>query len=270
MKKLTIVFLLLGILTACAPAPAETGSAEPSASTETRPLVTVPAETLPSEPVPPAPGQHQAAFSILENDDSIRTDRGDRLVTILYDQVILDTSQPQWAPINETIAGSYRAFREETDHLRETPPETWEEMLAQQGALYGTFRCTCRAEVTNNSGGIFSIRMTRDWYMGGVFNQDYTGMTFDLTTGQQMELVQLSDLPEAEFTRQLKDIVCAELAEYVDVLHEDPAEVLEAYTLEDNSFHIREGELVLTFPTYTFGPGAMGPTVIKTGLYPTL
>ena len=270
MKKLTIVFLLLGILTACAPAPAETGNVEPSVPTETQPLMTVPAESLPSEPVPPAPGQIQAAFSILENDDSIRNDRGDRLVTILYDQVILDTSQPQWAPINETIAGSYRAFREETDHLRETPPETWEEMLGQQGALYGTFHCTCRAEVTNNSGGIFSIRMTRDWYMGGVFNQDYTGMTFDLTAGQQVQLAQLSDLPEAEFTRQLKEIVCAELAEYVDVLHEDPAEVLEAYTLEDISFHIREGELVLTFPTYTFGPGAMGPTVIKTGLYPTL
>lgn len=268
MKKLTIVFLLLGILTACAPA--ETGSAEPSASTEPRPLLTVPAETLPSEPVPPAPGQNQAAFSILENDDSIRNDRGDRLVTILYDQVILDTSQPQWAPINETIAGSYRAFREETDYLRETPPETWEEMLGDMGALYGTFRCTCRAEVTNNSGGIFSIRMTRDWYMGGVFNQDYTGMTFDLTTGEQVQLARLSDLPEAEFEQQLKQIVCAELAEYVDVLLEDPAEVLEAYALEDISFHIREGELVLTFPTYTFGPGAMGPTVIKTGLYPTL
>lgn len=270
MKKLIVLFLLLGTLAGCTAAPAETGSAEPSVPAETQPPLTVPAEIQSSEPVPPAPGQHQAAFSILENDDSIRNDRGDRLVTILYDQVILDTSQPQWAPINETIAGSYRAFREETDHLRETPPETWEEMLGQQGAIYGTFRCTCRAEVTNNSGGIFSIRMTRDWYMDGVFNQDYTGMTFDLITGEQVQLARLSDLPEAEFEQQLKQIVCAELAEYVDVLFQDPAEVLETYALEDISFYIREGELVLTFPTYTFGPGAMGPTVIKTGLYPTL
>ena len=58
--------------------------------------------------------------------------------------------------------------------------------------------------------------------------------------------------------------------ESYDVLTEDPAAVLQSWTLADFSFYLEEGELVLAFPTYTFGPGAMGATVIRTGLHPRL
>ena len=143
-------------------------------------------------------------------------------------------------------------------------------MLRDMGAVYGNFMANCTARVTHNDGKIFSIRMTRDWYMGGVYNGDPFAFNFDMTTGGQLPLAQLSDLPEAEFKAQLVQIVCDYLEPYREVLFEDPAQVMAEYTLEDFPYCIEDGELVLLFSTYTFGPGAMGSTVIYTGLYPQL
>lgn len=277
MKRLTALLLAMMLfLWGC--------SAEKSPAADPQ-TVPVPRETEPAvehteegglvrepepETEPPAPGQHQAAFSLLENDHSIRNAQGDVLVKIRYDQIILDTGRPEWKAINERITGDYLAFLEEMAYLQDTPMEQWERMIQDMGALYGNFLSTCIPEVTCNSGDIFSVRMTREWYMGGVYNRDSYGMNFDLRTGEELTLNRLSDLPEEAFAAQLKQIICAELEESYDVLTEDPAAVLQSWTLADFSFYLEEGELVLTFPTYTFGPGAMGAAVIRTGLHPRL
>lgn len=279
MKRLTALLLALMILLCGCDTP-EPATEPPATESQMLPIrpETEPtsdnteAEGLLREPetASPAPGQHQAAFSLLENDHSIRSTQGDILVMIRYDQIILDTGRPEWAAINDRIAGDYLAFLEEMAYLQETPAAQWEQMLQDMGALYGNFLSTCIPEVTCNSGDIFSIRMTREWYMGGVYNRDSYGLNFDLATGEELTLARLSDLPEEEFAEQLKTIVCGELAEDYDALTEDPAAVLQDWTLADFSFFLEEGELVLTFPTYTFGPGAMGSTAVRTGLYPRL
>ena len=229
---------------------------EPESRPQTQPSAALPAE------IP---------CSMVESDDSIRNDNGDVLVKILYQQIILDSgSQPQWQSINDTILEDYLLFREEVAYLRETPPEEWERMLQDMGSLYGNLMASRSARVTNTGGGIFSIHMTQDWFMGGVYNHDHYGMNFDLNTGEVIPLARLSELPPGEFEGQLKQIICTWLEPYRDILFEDPAAVLESYTLDDIRFYLEDGELVLTFPTYTFGPGAMGPVVIETGMYPEL
>ena len=187
-----------------------------------------------------------------------------------YDQVILDTAQERWQPINDRIGADYRGFLEELAYLQDTPPAQWEQMLQDMGAVYGNFLATCTPEVTCNGGDIFSIRMTRDWFLGGVYNRDYYGLNFDLTTGEELMLSRLSPLPEEAFLKQLKEIVSAALADNRDALFEDPAVILEDFTLADFSYCIEDRELVLLFPTYTFGPGVLGATEIATGLYPSL
>lgn len=211
----------------------------------------------------------QAAYSILENDHSIRNANGDILVQIRYDQLILDTAEPRWEAVNSRIGEDYRSFLEEMAHLQDTPPAQWEQMLQDMGALYGNFLSTCTPEVTCN-GDVFSIRMTREWFMGGVYNRDYYGLNFDLTTGEELCLSRLSSLPEEEFLKQLKVIVADALADNRDALFDDPAVILEDFTLADFSYCIENGELVLLFPTYTFGPGVLGATEVRTGLYPSL
>ena len=277
MKRLILILLLMCILCGCGSGPEPS---EPAVLTDTEPVPTQPVteEGLISlqpqtETVPPAAGDRipgEVSYSILERDDSIRNENGDVLVSIRYQQVILDDSRPEWEAINTLIESSYQAFREETAYLSETTPEEWEQILGEMGAVYGNFMANISAWVTHNAGGILSLRMHRDWFMGGVYNGDPFAFNFDLTTGERLPLSRLSDLPEAEFEAQLKQIVCRDLEAYRDTLFDDPAVILENFALEDFSYCIEEGELILLFSTYTFGPGVMGSTEVRTGLYPVL
>ena len=68
----------------------------------------------------------------------------------------------------------------------------------------------------------------------------------------------------------LEKLRITRLSAYRDTLFDDPAVILENFALEDFSYCIEEGELILLFSTYTFGPGVMGSTEVRTGLYPVL
>lgn len=269
MKRMAILLFLTFLLGGCGANAGKETSAVPAA---TQPYVpeTVFQETEAAETNTASMTQGQAEYSILENDDSIRNESGEIVLKICYDQVILDTGNPLWETINGQILADYQTFREETDILRGSGADEWEKHMETMGVVQGKLLSCCKAEVTNNSGGIFSIRMTKEEYLGAVFTTKHYGLTFDLTTGQPLALARFSDLPEEEFAEQLKGIVCDALAEDIDVLYQDPAEVLAGYSLEDFLFCIDDGELVLLFPTYNFGPGALGATVVKTGLYPVL
>ena len=279
MKRFALILLLLSLLCGCS-----TGKEppEPAVLTDTTPttqpageeglikLESQPQAEQPAQSEPIFSGENPVQYSILENDASIRDENGNVLVNIRYQQVVLDNSHPQWEAVNRRIEESHLAFQEETAYLKETAPEDWETILQEMGALYGNFMATCTAQVTHNDGKVFSIRMTRQWYMGGVFNGDPFSFNFDVTTGEELPLARLSALSEEDFLAQLKQIVCDYLVPYREVLFEDPMVTMAEYTLEDFPYCIEDGELVLLFSTYTFGPGAMGSTVIHTGLYPEL
>lgn len=279
MKRMIAIALLLCLLCGCGgreepPEPAVLTDTVPTTQTSAdEGLIFLEPETQPeTQSAASAPAvPEDVPYSMVERNDSIRNDNGDVLITILYQRIILDsTGQPQWQNINEAILEDYNRFAADVAYLRETPAEEWEKMVQDMGSLYGNLMATRSAAVTNTEDGILSIRMQQDWFMGGVYNHDRYGLNFDLTTGEPLSLARLSDLPPEAFEDQLKQIVCAGLEKYREILFEDPAAVLESYTLETMGFYLEEGELVLVFPTYTFGPGAMGPTVIETGLYPKL
>lgn len=228
---------------------------------------TVPETAAPTaEPtVPPettAPFIDSAAYTVERQDESLRDDAGAALIRLYYDQVVLTEDTPQAESINRLIAQDCDEF------FFENPPEAFQEylQLPELSVEYPYFN-TVDAEVTNNAGGLFSIRLDRAWYMGGVFNLDYWGLNYDLNTGKAVALSELSDLTEAEFTQQLKTIVWDYLTEnYGEGLFSNAEQVLESYTLEAFDFFIQDGEIILTFPTYTFSSGAAGATVVPTGL----
>ena len=198
-----------------------------------------------------------AKFEIVRDDRSMEDGEGNVLIRFYYDAVVLTAPESTAQEINAYIAQDLEQFfsRHEVEGYLEG---------AQMQTAYGPFYCVCEAAVAHNSGGILSIVMSWDWWMGGVSNHNYFGMTFDLTTGQPLTLADIC--PEKE--QELRDVVLTYVyAEYADGGFADPEGTLAGYTLEQIPFHIADGQIVLTFPVYTFACGAEGATVVKTGIY---
>lgn len=257
MKKMICLMLALtiaaGLLAGCA-AGEKTPETEAIATIET----TVPTETRPVS-------KDSAVYEVVKRDDSYRNENGDVLVGITYEQVVLAETFPEWAAINQLIAGDYAAFLDNVAYVYDEPVEDVEARMESMGADYGDFFTNCVAEVVQNAEGIFSIRLTRDWFMGGVFNVDSFGLTFDLNTGEALTLDDLLNISDEE----LKSILAEKLMENAAALFDTPEAVLASYTMEDYIFYVENGEVVITFPTYSISYGAAGPITVHTGLMAT-
>ncbi len=223
--------------------------------------VWVPVEAPRSEPL------DSVDYIIEVQDHSYRNEAGDAYVEITYARVILQGDDSVIGKINEAIEQDEQGFLTVINYVFDDSPEEWDAYLEQMYLDVNNLFWTADAEVMTNSGGILSIRLSTGWFMGGVYNGDHYCLNFDLHTGQQLQLADLSDLPEEEFIRQLRDAVCADLEPEREYLFSDPADVLANYTLEDFNYYLDNGQIVLEFPTYTFGPGAMGSTTVYTGIF---
>lgn len=205
------------------------------------------------------------AYEILEMDDSLRNDNGDILILRTYGKVVLQGDDPAYEAINEQIEADHQAFLDSETYWT---VEELEESIANGMFGYGDLMDTVSASVVHNADGYISIHMTIDWFMGGVYNCDSYGLTYDLDTGEEAKVEDILGLPADEALEQLNGLACEHLkAYYGEALFTDPMDILEQYTLEDYAFYLENGELVLTFSTYEFAPGAAGSATIHTGLY---
>lgn len=271
MKKILIWLMCVMMLSGCRAAQPEAPGTEPTVtepvvpmptaaetaaeSTEPTAALTAPSETVPAQTQPPA---DRASYEIVRMDHSVQAEDGETLVLFYYDKVVLDEGEA-YEGINRILSEAAVEFITGTDIG--AMAEQAERMMVSTGC---PFLNSMTAEVTHNADGVFGIMLTRDWYAGGVGNTDYFGMTFSLREDRAVTLAELyPDVTE----QQLKDIVWAALeAEYGEAMFEGVWEDLQAYELEEFPFYIRDGELILTFPTYTFGPGAAGAMTVPTGL----
>lgn len=204
-------------------------------------------------------------YEIVEVDNSIVNENGDILVRRTYQKVVLLSDDPACAAINAWIEADCDAFLADNVYMS---VEDWEAIVEQGGYGYDAFFETAVANVTHNADGILSIRIGMDHFQGGVYNTNFYGLTYDLTTGEEAKLADLVGLPEEETLALLNDVACEGLKEYYgDALFGDPMEVLVNYTLDNYSFYVDCGELVLTFTTYEFAYGAAGPATIYTGIF---
>ena len=73
------------------------------------------------------------------------------------------------------------------------------------------------------------------------------------------------DAEEAE--QKLNEIICDYVTEaYGEGLFGIPEQILAGYSAEEYNFYVEEGQIIVTFETYTFAPGAAGATVVPTGI----
>ena len=209
----------------------------------------------------------EAPFEVVLVDNSIVNENGDILVRRTYEKVVLLADDPAIAAINALIEADCEAFLENNQYLT---VEDYEQIIEGGGYGYDTFLGVGSVTITHNAGGIFSFYIAGEYYQGGVFNVNYYGHAYDLTTGEAVKLADLMGMPEDEALALLNEITEAYLLEnYGEGLLVDPAEVLAGYTLDSYDFFINGGELVLCFDTYEFLCGAAGPIMFYTGFFIT-
>ncbi len=211
-------------------------------------------------------GDGQVRCTIEVEDRSWENDNGDELLSNRYHRVVILEDSPQAERINALIEADMEDFFSYDDFPFESKEEL-ETQLSSFGWEYGSLHYDAVAEVTQNGDGVFSICINTPWFMGGVYNGDYYGLTFDLRTGEQVGMDRLVEMGEDELWEKLRAATLEYVYEnYGEGAIGDPAEIFDTYSLETLAFHVADGQIILTFPTYTFAPGAAGATVVPTGI----
>ena len=206
---------------------------------------------------PETPNLEFADYEIIREDRSFLDEKSKKpLIEIYYDRVEVAENVPGAEAINAHISAQCEAFLGQRDGL--------ETNLEFPGlSTDSPFYCTSVAEVTHNGGGVFSVRSSESWFMGGVGNYNLSGLTFDMKTGQLLTLAELCPQKEG----QIRELALAWMEEtYGEEDFFGREETLAKYAYEEIPFFILNGQVVLCFPTYTFAAGASGPTIIETGL----
>lgn len=120
-------------------------------------------------------------YEIVVTDNSIRNENGDILVRRSYQKVVLLGDDPVYEIINQQIEADCEDFLSSGDYWTE---EELEESIAFNGLGYDSFYNMASAEVVENGNGVLRIRISVDWFMGGVTDSHSYELVFDLETGE--------------------------------------------------------------------------------------
>lgn len=260
MKRLCLSLLLalLLVLTACGTAeqsPAPGQSSPPPGRTEEMPDGSVPAGAQPQDVLTGESGS-AAGYTVERQDRSVYNADGTLALSWYYDLVQLTGDTEAAQAINDSLNRCCDDFF--AQNVGNLPMEKQAEDV---------WCNTMDATVTQNGSGLFSVCLTRSWYMGGVANSDCLGYTYDLATGEALGLAGLTGQDPDTLAATLRELVKAYMASHPEVeWFGDAAASVDSRSLEDMLFWVDGGEIVLCFSTYDLSPGAYGPVIIPTGV----
>lgn len=206
-------------------------------------------------------------FEYYEMDGSWYNQNGDVLVSHVYRAVAVLGDTEVAEKINAAVEADGSAFLANQSSRIYSSDEEMEKFLQMADAGYGDLCHDTHCEVTHNDNGILSIRAGVSWYLGGVFTADYYGMTFDLKSGEKLNVLQVIGGDPTQAEEKLNEIICEYVTEaYGEGLFDAPERILEDYSAQEYNFYVEEGQIFVTFNTYTFAPGQEGATVVPTGI----
>ena len=122
---------------------------------------------------------------------------------------------------------------------------------AKNGVPYSEneeYLCYTTSKVTYNSKNIISIRLTYNWYAGGVFNSDRYGYTFNVKTGKKLIFTNVSKYSSKKAINTL----------YNKIIKEDPNAELKKKDLKASklNFYLKPSyKAVVCFGPYEVGAG---------------
>ena len=200
-------------------------------------------------------GYGNIEWTIQRRDHSITNENGNNLIEIYYDLVYSDSRRESVQKINIFLEDKYDDFM-----LNEGNKQDLQAYVSSASTEY-PYLNTVETEITYEDEHYISIKWTQSWYMGGVYNINYSGMVFSLETGEPMDLQDLYGFEPNITLAYLKFVVMEYMNNNTGTMMPNAqvaCEIVSAYNIEDFSFYLDNGYPVLCFETYELAAGAYG------------
>ena len=205
-------------------------------------------------------GYRDIEYKIERMDDSIRDEDGNIRVNIYYDLVHLDSRKKSVQKINKYIEDVHYDNFLKNEGTKEQIQEMY--VYDYPPTLEYPYFNTVDAEVTYQDENYISIKWTKKWFMGGVFNISYSGMVFSLETGEPVNLQDIYGFEPNITLAYLKFAVMEYMYDWDNSTYHSIAsqacDIVSEYGIEDFSFYLDDGYPVLCFATYEIAAGAYG------------
>ena len=203
-------------------------------------------------------------YTIERHDDSL-IENGVVKLSQYYDQVHVLGNSTAANKMNAVFEQAFKKYDiEAKDYLEavQTPP------LDTQAY---NFQRYFEAKVTKNSEGQFSVKVSSDWFMGGVHNNGYEGFNFDSRTGEPLLLTDVFQMSEKDTENYIKSCVF----DYINTHQNYPwwdgvHSIVASLQLEDFDFYLEGNKVVVCIEEYKLGPGALGAVIISCEMPPVL
>ncbi len=265
-KKILALLLALMMMlsvTACKKAPSDkTQETLPATADEVTPDETTSplATTVPPETTVPAttapPEVESVSYTVQRKSSNIYSSSDDELRhEQYYDLVVLLGDSDEESAINSLIWSDYQDRKDQFYDKCD--------LCASGNQPHIKFICTFSGQVTNNSNGVFSVKHQLDWYAGGVYNVGNYGMVFDLNTGKELSLSELTGLN----LTGVRDLVWRNIQYYQGGLYGDAYSVLSGFGWDDYEYYVEDNQVVIVFSEYQLTYGAGKPPTVYTGIF---
>lgn len=214
----------------------------------------IPDEYTNAEPETQAEVIYDSAEYKTEKDDvSFDNHNSNLYLTQYFERIVLTDENEKFRNINALIKEKSDAFLAEA---KENEAFTTDEKFITNMQYVNHHT----ANVTKNSDGIISIKMTATKFMGGVYNMDTYGLNYDLNTGEELSLTTVLDMSKNDALEYLREESKKQIGEG---FYENAAEIIDNYKFENFSYYLQDGAIYLCYPTYTLAPGAAGSVVMR-------
>ena len=195
---------------------------------------------------------------------------GSVLIEIGYDLVRLPETSKAFSEINEELYDDFEDFK---DSIHEDEFAEYKDIAKSYKSSSGAgewqpYLDTYAAEITTLADGYLSVKYTTDWYMGGVHNQNHYGLTFDLNTGDEIDLDDIQQaLPQGSNLLSFIHSMVYNYMETEGLMDRMFDNAVENTELDDYHFYLNNKEIVICTDTYLLADGAAGSFEIPLGIY---
>lgn len=191
-------------------------------------------------------------YEITRKEHSVYDETGTYGLKMYYDLFRFTTLPWKFSNANEIFEKLYQAY---TAELESEDFDLYAEEAMRNRTLYENF---AEAQVFS-SGDLLSVLYASSWYMGGVFNLNYSGTVIDLETGKELNIPDLLDEAESSIFDGIRSAVISYATEQGYEMSGVYLGLDQYGSPEDFDFYVEDGKIILLFDTYELAAGYVGP-----------